>query len=186
MSRLSLLALLIAALTAAPALAVEEHHPDRNPAAVTPAGAMSAPEAPADVAKSVEKMKSNLEKMQQQLDRIAVNKAPEERRKLLQEYMQTMRENMMMSQSLMIGGAGAIPGMDVMGGMRSGMMGMMSGMGSGMMGMCPMMGMMGGMAGGGAAPQFMMNRIQQLEKRLDMMHMVVERMLKSQVQPVPK
>jgi hypothetical protein len=177
MNRLSLFAMLATALVAEPALAVEAHHPDQNPGAAAATGSVTAPPAPADAAKSVDKMKSNLEKMRQQLDRIAGSKAPEERQKLLQEHMQTMRENIMMSQSLMMGGTGAAPGMGMMSGMGSGGM-----MGSGMMGMCPMMGMMGG----GMAPEFMMDRMQQMEKRLDMMQMVMERMLKPQAQSAQK
>lgn len=185
MNRLSLFAMLILTLVSASALAVEEHHSDQKPGATPPAGANDPAQASADETAPVERMKSNLEKMRQQLERIAQTKTPEERQKLLQEHMQTLRENMMMGRSLMMGGAGPAPGMGMMRDMGSGGM-----MGPRMMGMCPMMGMMGGgMMGGmgamapGMAPDAMTNRLQQMERRLDLMQMMMDQLLKSQGQP---
>ncbi|MEW5707462.1 hypothetical protein [Pelomicrobium sp. G1] len=192
MKRPLIIAMTLVALASAPAFAVEEHHPDQKPGAAAPAGDKAGPPAAADSGKMVQKMKANTQRMQEQLDKIARAKDPQERQMLLQEHMQTMRENIMMGQSLMMGGPGAAPGMGMMGGMGPGGM-----MGPGMMGMCPMMGMMGGgmmggMAGGmggmagGMAPEVMMNRMQQMEKRLDMMQMMMEQMLKPQARPAQK
>ncbi len=100
--------------------------------------------------KAVERMQENTTKMQVQLDRIAKAETPQERQKLLMEHMQTMRENMMLGQQMATGGMG-----------------------------CPMMGMMG--AGGPAGePDAMMNRMQQMERRMDMMQMMMERQMGAQ------
>jgi hypothetical protein len=104
--------------------------------------------------------------MQTQLDKIGRAKNSQERQRLLQEHMQTMRENMMLGKGVMS---------DMMGCpmMKGGMMG------DGMMG-----GGMG-MMGGGTAPDAAMNRMNMMEKRMDMMQMMMEQMTKSQVQPMP-
>jgi hypothetical protein len=161
-----LVPILAAALGAAtPAFAVEEHHPEqeKKPEAVAPAK-------PADVGKTTERMKENLKKMEGQVEKIRKARDAKERDRLLSEHMQTMRDNMMMGQSMMEGG-----------------MGMMGGgmMGPGMMEQC--MRMMGGMGmmGGGMGPEAMMGRMQQMEKRMDMMQMMMEQMLKSHGQPDP-
>ena len=133
------------------AWAVDEHHPDQ----VQPAKAPTA-----ETGKAVQKMQENVKKMQGQLDRIAKTKDEKARQKLLQEHMQTMRENMMAS------------------------MGMMGDMMD-----CPMMsgGGMGMMGGSGMAADAMMNRMQMMEKRMDMMQMMMEQMNSRQLAqpPVP-
>ncbi|HUX64485.1 hypothetical protein [Sulfuricella sp.] len=144
------------ALSAPYAIADDAHHPDQPK---TQSATTAAPVAPASVDKSVQTMKENTKKMQTQLDKIVRAKNPQERQRLLQEHMQTMRENMMLGK-----------------GMMSDMMG------------CPMMegGMMGGgmgMMGGGTAPDAATNRMNMMEKRMDMMQMMMEQMTKSQVQP---
>lgn len=133
------------------ARAVDEHHPDQ----VQPAKASAA-----ESVKPVQKMQENLKKMQGQLDRIARTKDEKARQKLLQEHMQTMRENMMASMGMM-GGMMDCP--------------MMSGSGMGMMG------------GSGMAPDAMMNHMQMMEKRMDMMQMMMEQMNSRQLAqpPVP-
>jgi hypothetical protein len=42
-----------------------------------------------------------------------------------------------------------------------------------------------GMMGGGTAPDAAMNRMNMMEKRMDMMQMMMEQMTKSQAQPMP-
>lgn len=134
-----------------PAFADDAHHPGQQ----KDQPAKAAPAAPADAGKSIQTMKKNTGKMQVQLDRIARTKDPRERQKLLQEHMQTMRENMMLGK---------------------GMMGDMMG--------CPMMEGGMGMMGGGAAPDATMQRMNMMEKRMDMMQMMMEQMTKSQAQPM--
>ena len=57
----------------------------------------SAPAKPAmnmDTDKESAKTQANMEKMQQQMDKIATTTDPKDRQKLMQEHMQTMQENM--------------------------------------------------------------------------------------------
>jgi len=148
----TLIAIAMTLALATPALAEDAHHPDQAPAAAAQA-----------TEKAVPKMQENVKKMEDQLERLAAAKTPEERQKLLMEHMQTMRENMMMGQQIAMGDKGC-PMMGMMGG----------GMGMGMMGGGAMMMGPGG-AGGDAEP--MMNRMQQMERRMDMMQMMMERQM---------
>ncbi|MCK9381371.1 MAG: hypothetical protein M0P95_09945 [Sulfuritalea sp.] len=122
-----------------------------------PENAADAKSAPAQPAPQVKKMQDNVKKMPAQLDRIAKAKTDEARQKAMAEHMQTMQENMKMAHD-----------------MKAGMMD------------CPMMhgGMMGkggmGMMGGGAAPADAPDRMQQMEKRMDMMQMMMEQMMRRQ------
>lgn len=164
MKTISLIALLAAgALCANAALAVDEHHPDQP-----------APAAAQTVEKTVPLMRTNVKLMQEQLDKIGKTKDPKERMKLMQEHMQTMQENMRMGQAAMADEGG----MGMMGG-GMGMMGMKGG--KGMMD-CPMMG--GGMAQGGPSSDMMMNRMQSMEKRMDLMQMMLEQLSRQQT-PMP-
>ena len=139
----TLIAIAMTLALATPALAEDAHHPDQAPAAAAQA-----------TEKAVPKMQENVKKMEDQLERLAAAKTPEERQKLLMEHMQTMRENMMMGQQIAMGDKG-----------------------------CPMMGMMGGGAmmmgpgGAGGDAEPMMNRMQQMERRMDMMQMMMERQM---------
>ncbi|MBI2313920.1 MAG: hypothetical protein HYU77_15590 [Betaproteobacteria bacterium] len=191
MKKLALSAMMLALVSAYPALAVEEHHPDQKPGA---GAAQAAPAKPAaDPEKAVQKLKDNTKKLQAQLDKIGKAKDARERQKLLGEHMQTMQESMMvagamgsggmMGGGMMGGGMMGCPMMSgMMGGGQGGMMGMMhGGQGGGMMGG----GMMGGGAGGPGADA-MMGRMQQMEKRVDMMQMMMEQMLKGQTPPAQK
>ncbi|BAL22446.1 hypothetical protein [Azoarcus sp. KH32C] len=145
----SLLTVLALSLAAAwPAWAEDAHHPEKAQAAAT----ASAPE------KTVQQMRDNAATMQQQLDALAAAKTPEERQKLLMQHMQTMRENMMLGQRMAASEGGGM-GCAMMGGM-----GMMQG------------GMMMGPDGAGASAEAMANRMHQMERRMDMMQMMIERM----------
>lgn len=167
MNKLYLAVIALSATLSVPAFAVDAHHPDQPKTQ----SATAAPVAPVSADKSVQTMKENTKKMQTQLDRIGRAKNPQERQMLLQEHMQTMRENMMIGKGMM----GDMMGCPMMeGGMMGGGM-----MGGGMMG-----GGMG-MMGGGAAPDAAMNRMNMMEKRMDMMQMMMEQMTKSQAQPMP-
>ena len=101
---------------------------------------------------------------------IAKSKTDDDRQKAMAEHMRTMQENMMMARGMQAGMMGC-PMME--GGMMGkGGMGMMGG---GMMMDCPMMGQM---MGGGMMGEQMMQRMQQMEKRMDMMQMMLEQMRK--------
>ncbi|MBW7925201.1 MAG: hypothetical protein H3C59_10720 [Burkholderiaceae bacterium] len=140
--------------------------------------------------------------MQSQLERAAAAKTDGERRAALADHMRTMQANMMLARGMMMGEAGALPGAgaamtrpgtmgpemmgpEMMGPgmMGPGMMGpgagpgMMSGMmGSGMM--CPGM-MAHGMMGRGADGSPESAGLQRMERRLDMMQMMIEQMMRS-------
>ncbi len=180
----------VLAFAATNAGAVEEHHPDAASGATPPAGATST----ADVGPTIEKMQENVRQMQSQLERAASAKTDDERRAALADHMRTMQGNMMLGRNIMMGATGGYP---VMGGgtgpgvMGPGMMGpgmMGPGMMSGMMGsgmMCP------GMMGHGMMSQEMMGRgqsggpdsadLQRMERRLDMMQMMMEQMMRSRM-----
>src|ERR1035437_3481354 len=147
-----------------PAAAVDEHHPEQQKAASTP-------NAPND-AKTQQKlvpaasksdstdaqhgmpmgMMGNMEKMQQQMEKIQATTDPKERQKLMQEHMQSMQENM-----------------KAMRGMGGPMM-----MGSGQPGGMPM-GDHKDMKGGD-----MMKHHDMMEKRMNMMQMMMEQMMQHQ------
>lgn len=135
-------AILLAALIMASNLILQPALADEAHHPDQPAGA-AAPSAD----QTIQKMQANTKRMQSQLEQMAKSKDPKQRQKLMQEHMQTMQENMMAGKSMM-GGT-----MD-----------------------CPMMkegmkeGMKGGMMGpGGKGPEAMMERMQKMEKRMDMM-----------------
>ncbi|MDP2028268.1 MAG: hypothetical protein Q8K12_01355 [Thiobacillus sp.] len=133
-------ALLLSALAMQPVLAVDAHHPDQQK---TGAAAPTAEQ-------TIQKMQANTKQMQSQLEQMAKSKDPKQRQKLMQEYMQTSRENMMAGKSMM----GDMMGCPMM---EDGMMG--GGMG--------MMGGKGGMAG--QDNMMMEKRMDMMEKRMDMM-----------------
>ncbi|NMG76970.1 hypothetical protein [Aromatoleum diolicum] len=156
----SILTVLAISLAAAlPAYAEDAHHPDQ-PAAVS----APTPE------KAVQKMQDNTTRMQSQLEAVAAAKSPEERQKLLMEHMQTMRENMMLGHQMATGQMGS------MGSMGCQMMGDMGKMGG--MGMMQGKGMMMAPDAASASPEAMANRMHQMERRMDMMQMMMERMPK--------
>ena len=109
-----------------------------------------------------ERMQDNLKIMQAQLQRAAGAKTDEERQKAMAEHMQTMRENM----------------------------GMVQGMQGGMMA-CPMMQGGKGMMGGDGMSKDMGSRMHNMEQRMDMMQMMMQRMSGAQgagsmPMPMPK
>lgn len=95
----------------------------------------------------LERMQDNLKIMQGQLQRAAGAKTDEARQQAMAEHMQTMRENMGMAQ-----------------GMQGGMMA------------SPMMQGGMGMMGGGGMPKDMGARMHNMEQRMDMMQMMMQRM----------
>lgn len=157
----TLTALAAALLLATPAFANDAHHPERT------AEAAPAPAAAPNTRQTVQSMQGNVKKMRAQLDRMAAAKTDEARQKAMAEHMQTMHENMMMARSLQPDMM-SCPMMDGMG--KKGMMdkdGM--GQGGGM-----------GMMGGRAQPDGASERMDKMEKRMDMMQqMMMER------QPAP-
>jgi hypothetical protein len=151
MKRHALLAtLMLSALAMQPVLAVDAHHPDQKAGAAVPA---------AD--QTIQKMQANTKRMQSQLEQMAKSKDPAQRRKLMQEHLQTMQENTMAGKSMM-GGMMDCPMMKD--GMMGGGMGMMGGKGG-------MTGQATGMAG---QDDMMAKRMEMMEKRMDMMQMMIE------------
>ena len=159
-----LIASLVSALSVGPiAYADDAHHPDKDTSA---AGSSAQP--PVD--QTAQRMQENVKRMQSQVDRVRKAKDAGERDRLLADHMQTMRENMALGQSMMQGGA-----MGMMGGRGMGMMGGRGGMGMmdpAMMDQC--MKMMGGASGTTSAD--ISARMAQMEKRMDMMQMMMQRM----------
>jgi len=86
MKTITLSAIAASIALALPALADDAHHPEQpgeaKPVQAQPDG------------KTVQKMQDNLGRMRTQLERLAKAKTAEERRKLMDEHMQTMQENM--------------------------------------------------------------------------------------------
>ena len=156
---------------ALPAWADDAHHPEATPAA--PAATASAPQSQAA---TVKQLRANVKKLQAQLGRLSKAGSDAQRQPLLAEYLRTLHENMALAESL--GGEGMeCPMME--GGMPHPMGHEMNhGMGQGMM---PMMG--GSEAGRGDAS--MAERMQRLEKRMDMMQMMMERMGGAPAAPAP-
>ena len=101
----------------------------------------------------------NMKKMQQQMDKIGTTTDPKERQKLMQVHMQTMQENMKAMRAM----GDPMPMDDKKGG-----------------------GKMGGMMGGKKDGD-LKDRQEMTEKRMDMMQMMMEQMMKRDqaMQPMP-
>ncbi len=137
--------------------AEEAHHPEQKTDATVVKVAV---QPSVHHGEAIKKMQGNVKKMRSQLDRIGKAKSDEERQKLMAEHMQTMHENMMIAKGMMGEEGMACP-------MMKGGKGGMAGMGRGMM---------KDQGGEGAG----MDRMQQMEKRMDMMQMMMERMMQNQ------
>lgn len=105
--------------------------------------------------KQMAQMQERMKEMQSQMERVYKTKDPDERRKLMLEHMESMNQ-----------------GMKMMRGMGGGMMmGMMGGKSGGM----------GSMMGDGGKPVMdPKQRQDMMEKRIDMMHMMMEQMMQHQ------
>ena len=151
-----LIAAIVACALSAPIVSAQEKpapaEPAMNmdmgkPAREGPAPAKSAMNM--DMDKNMSQMPEKMKAMQAQMDRIRNTTDPEERQKLMQEHMQTMQENMKA----------------------------MRGMGGPMMMDAPKdRGMMGGKKGR-MKDRDMMKRHAMMEKRIDMMQMMMEQMM---------
>lgn len=165
---------LLATAFTLPALADDAHHPA---GAATPAAPQAAPataRAKAPVPEqTVKKMQTNAKLMLGQLNRLEKAKTESEFQSILAEHRQTMRENMMLLRGMAGGDMAAMQGGPGMGdqGMpcMAGGQGMMMHGGPG--GMQGGQGMMGGM---GAMHDAMMQRMEQMEKRLDVLEQAVK------------
>lgn len=161
------LAVLIAAIIFASGnvLAEQSHHPDGAPASQQSGMGMMGGGMMMD-GKMMESMQENMKKMQAQMAEIRNTKDDETRERLMDEHMQAMDEGMSMMRGM---GGGMMQGM--MGsGMQNG-----KGMDGGMMKGGE--GMKGGMAPGASD---MMGRMDMMEKRMDMMQMMMEQQVESQ------
>ncbi|MBN8464250.1 MAG: hypothetical protein J0M01_15795 [Dechloromonas sp.] len=98
-------------------------------------------------------MQDNVKKMRGQLDRVAKARTDSERQQALAEHMHTMQENMALARRM-------AAGMD----MGCPMMGSGMGMGMGM-----------GQMGGSPSSAMPADRLQQMEKRMDMMEQMIKR-----------
>ena len=132
------------------AYADDAHHPEQGGTpASAPDKAMSSSVADAQMAKAQERMKQ----AQALMARLRESKDPAERKRLMQEHMQAMRDTM----------------------------GMMRGMRMGMMGGGQGMGMTGGGQGKGPAKSCgIMPMHQMMEDRMEMMQMMMEQMFERQ------
>lgn len=117
-ARITTLAMVIGLALSVPAMANDEHHPEKaqEAAQAAPAKPQPKPAAAKPAADTVKAMQDNVGKMQAQLRRIAAAKSDDERARLLAEHMQTMHENMMMARGMQ----GGMGGCQMMGGMMSG------------------------------------------------------------------
>lgn len=116
-------------------------------------GAAPAPAAPAE---RMAQMDAHMKAMGEMHERMARARTPEERQALMAEHMKLMQEGM-----AMMGGMTGMSGMPGMGGMRG--RGGMRGMGA--------------MPGGASPMADMAMRQQMLEKRMDMMHSMMQMMM---------
>ena len=145
--RTTLTAIAASLILALPAYADDAHHPDQNPAA-----AAATQPAVTDQDAALKQMQKNVTRMRSQLDRIGKAKTAAEKQKLMAEHMDTMQQSMKLGRGMMDGDM-ACPMM------RGGGMGMME---------------HGGGMGAGHDHDPMMERMQQMEKRMDMMQMMME------------
>lgn len=139
--------LCMAALALAAPAFAEDAH-HVDEATAVPVAAAQNPEA------NLQQMQGNVKKMQTQLDRLSRTKDSEQRQKLLGEHMQTMRESMMLGHEMAGGGMA------------------MAGAGMPMDGAC----MMGGQ-GMAMLHEATLDRLQQMERRMDMMQTVLDQVL---------
>ncbi len=152
-------AVIAGALLIPAAYGVDEHHPDK---AAPPAKSQRpAPKPPVDE-KSMAQMQDHMKKMQDVMARLQKTTDPAERKKLMDEHTKSMQEGMQMMRGMA-------------GGMMQGMLagGMMDGS---MMGQAPKDGAAkSGPMGRGApiSPEMM-------ERRMDMMQMMMEQMMQHQ------
>ena len=157
-------------MSASVAYADDAHHPDQGgtPAVKSASDkAVSSDVADTQMAKAQERMKQ----AQALMAKLRESKDPVERKRLMQEHMQAMRDTMGMMRGMRMGMMGGGQGMGMMGG----------GQGMGMMGGGQGMGMMGGGQGKGPAKTGgMMPMHQMMEDRMEMMQMMMEQMFERQ------
>ena len=157
-------------MSASAVYAEDAHHPDQGgtPAVKSASDkAVSSDVADAQMAKAQERMKQ----AQALMAKLRESKDPVERKRLMQEHMQAMRDTMGMMRGMRMGMMGGGQGMGMMGG----------GQGMGMMGGGQGMGMMGGGQGKGSAKTGgMMPMHQMMEDRMEMMQMMMEQMFERQ------
>jgi hypothetical protein len=125
------------------------HHPDADQQQAAPARDDKA------AGMTMEKMRDNMKKMQEQMEKIHATTDPAERRKLMQEHMQSMQEGMKMMGRM----GGGMKGGDMMAKAKKDQAETMMDAGDGM-GMCMMM----------------MKKHKSVESRMDMMQMMMEQM----------
>ncbi|VWC92515.1 hypothetical protein BCO18430_03346 [Burkholderia contaminans] len=151
----------LALLGVANAQANDAHHPDATAQKSAPAPKATAPNQAAQSTERFENARRQMQRMLAEMDEIRQTKDPAERQRLMDEHWRTMQETFQA----------------------------MRGMGG-----PTMMGMMGpqGMGGGSSQTQSgkrgmgMVDRMDMMEKRMDMMQMMMEQMMQQQNPPATK
>ncbi|CAB3724443.1 hypothetical protein LMG22037_05050 [Paraburkholderia phenoliruptrix] len=163
-TRVALFVATAALLAASSVSANDAHHPDSaaqntpSPAVATAGATQSAPTP--EAARRFDDMHQQMQKMLAQMDKIRQTKDPVERKRLLDEHMQTMQDTMQAMHSM-----GGPTMMQMMGGQSMG--GMSNRTES-------------GKRGAGAN-----QRMDMMEKRMDMMQLMMEQMIEQQKQSAP-
>lgn len=152
MKRISIIACTAAILATPVSYAVDEHHPDKAspPSKAAPTAKSQASD------KSTAQMQEHMKRMQDIMAKLQKTTDPAERQKLMAEHTKEMQEGMQLMRSM---GGGMMQGM----------------MGGGMMSDAPKGGAGKPGMGGGApiSPEMM-------ERRMDMMQMMMEQMMQHQ------
>lgn len=145
-------------LMAMPLYADDAHHPEKAQKAAGGKTATKPAESEMAAEKRVKPAQDIMRKLQDQMEKIRKTDDPQERQRLMQEHMQTMKEGMKELR-----GMGGMKMMDMGKGGKQG--GMMMGMGEG--------GKKGGMMMGGD----MMKMHDMMEMRMEMMEMMMDQMM---------
>jgi hypothetical protein len=165
----TLVSMMMATLLATHAYADDKHHPPE--AAAKPAQGKQAAQTPTAVDKRFTAAYDQMKKMMGQMDKIKATKDPQERQRLMHEHMDAMHEGL---QALRPTGGGAMQMMGCQ------MMKEKEAKDKSDAMTCPMM--------GDARPKPSSGeRLEMMEKRMDMMQMMMEQMVEREGQkPVPK
>lgn len=92
MNKTTMLIVATLSMAAMPLYAVDEHHPEKTQGAAVPAPAASQSEVAAD--RQIGQAQETMRKLQEQMRQIRLTGDSKERRKLMDEHMQTMQEGM--------------------------------------------------------------------------------------------
>jgi len=160
MNKTTMLMVATLSMVAMPLYAVDEHHPEKAQGAAALVAAPAAPQPEAVADQQIGQAQEIMRKLQDQMGKIRETRDPKERRKLMDEHMQTMQEGMKQLRGMSgMKKPGGMTGMQ--GGAKPG--GMMMGGGDGKP---------GGMMMGG-----MMKMHEMMDMRMEMMETMMEQMM---------